>query len=304
VIASIGILAAILLPALARAREAARRSSCANNLKQWGLVFKMYSGESGAGSFPPMQLEGELAGRVTVAIAPMVDAVYPEYLTDPSILICPSDANDDISDLKYTASEAPPGKTEDDWAITDERYKDNIDASYAYLGWVFDRLDDRPEFNAPISQFVLISQLIPDIPDPNMPVPIQLARGIEIAGQCCLLGCNGQPPNPNAIAEDITNAVDYSGNPCGNGGGTTLFHLCEGVERFTVQDVANPAASTLSQSEIFIMFDAFSTNAADFNHIPGGSNVLFMDGHVEFIKYTGKAPITRTVAVVVGGFSA
>ncbi|HEX73073.1 MAG TPA: prepilin-type N-terminal cleavage/methylation domain-containing protein, partial [Candidatus Hydrogenedentes bacterium] len=40
VIAIIGILAAILLPALARARESARRASCQNNLKQWGLVFK------------------------------------------------------------------------------------------------------------------------------------------------------------------------------------------------------------------------------------------------------------------------
>ena len=49
VIAIIGILAAILLPALARAREAARRASCANNLKQMGLVFKMYANESKGG---------------------------------------------------------------------------------------------------------------------------------------------------------------------------------------------------------------------------------------------------------------
>jgi prepilin-type N-terminal cleavage/methylation domain-containing protein len=51
VIAIIGILAAILLPALARAREAARRASCANNLKQMGIVLKMYNNEWN-GRFP------------------------------------------------------------------------------------------------------------------------------------------------------------------------------------------------------------------------------------------------------------
>jgi prepilin-type processing-associated H-X9-DG protein len=73
-----GILAAITLPAAARAREAARRASCQNNLKQIGLLIQSYHQETR--ELPPyLGREGTL----------MMDLKLVD-LQDPHVLRCPS----------------------------------------------------------------------------------------------------------------------------------------------------------------------------------------------------------------------
>jgi prepilin-type N-terminal cleavage/methylation domain-containing protein len=51
VIAIIAVLAAMLLPALNRARTAAENTQCRNNLRQWGIAIPTYIGDFGA--YPP-----------------------------------------------------------------------------------------------------------------------------------------------------------------------------------------------------------------------------------------------------------
>lgn len=152
VIAIIGILASILLPALARAREAARRSSCQNNLKQWGIVYKMYAGENSGQKFPPVEFEMECKSytdaednHTCIAFGPLVDSVYPEYLTDPGIVFCPSDAKDRLDQHKDANGNLTLIRK-----VAGNRNEgvEAIDASYTYFSFVFDKLGDSDPQNS------------------------------------------------------------------------------------------------------------------------------------------------------------
>jgi prepilin-type processing-associated H-X9-DG protein len=98
---------------------------------------------------------------------------------------------------------------------------------------------------------------------------------------------------------DQDSNLDYSGSAWtgyGNAGGNIVYRLREGIERFLITDINNPSASSKAQSSIWIMMDTLCTSQSNdplFNHIPGGCNVLYMDGHVEFVRYPGSNPVSR-----------
>lgn len=92
VIAIIGILAGILLPTLGRARESARRTQCASNLKQIGLAINMYSNDNN-GAFPTGGNAGSTASASTTAATELesIGKLFDAYITDRKVFRCTSD---------------------------------------------------------------------------------------------------------------------------------------------------------------------------------------------------------------------
>jgi prepilin-type N-terminal cleavage/methylation domain-containing protein len=94
VIAVIAILAALLLPALARAKVQARRTVCLNNLKQIGVSFRGWANDHN-GKFPWKMDKAEGGGKpdgITPSTANVQFSIVSNELAMTKILICPADA--------------------------------------------------------------------------------------------------------------------------------------------------------------------------------------------------------------------
>ncbi len=247
VVGIIGLLASILMPSLARAREAARRAVCGSNLRQIGMCLQMYADEAD-GRYPPLQPTGKPGCLPPLEFSPLTfkgDAIYPEYLAEARVLVCPSDldGNQQFDSGRWREMFAPPDHRNIKPCMFD-------DLSYHYVPWVIR------------SPWVWDDALM------------DYDQGFVLAFQDVLRkSAAGLAALPTWSFTD-ENQREHQ-----------IMPLHQGVARFMITDINAPASGFVGESALPVFFDQLSVVVTDFNHVPGGTNVLYLDGHVSYAKY-------------------
>jgi prepilin-type N-terminal cleavage/methylation domain-containing protein/prepilin-type processing-associated H-X9-DG protein len=320
VIAIIAVLIALLLPAVQAAREAARRMSCTNNLKQIGLGLHNY--ETIAGAFPPADIianptvPGQTTNGFSVhcRILPFMEQGVAfnalnfnfSHLQAPnssvvgmsvSVFLCPSDVNNDkrtpfppFTGLAAAASVTSYGFCEGDW--------------FMWNG--FNPPDNRSAFQP--NRSLRIAEFTDGTSQTLLATDVRIYQPLRRCG-AQLANINDPSVIPPPSADPYTVAPEYGSAACSLGQSHTFW--ADGNPHETSMTTAWPpnkaVLGRLGEGDLDLETRLYVQGGPTFGAItarsyhPGGVNALFGDGGVRFIKSTVNGVTWRALGTVRGG---
>lgn len=208
VIAIIGILAGILLPVLSRARESARSTQCASNVKQIGMGLIMYANENSE-AFPSSTADAMLS----------LNLLFPNYISDQRVFKCPSDTSVTATSNATIAAATKFTKNQCSYGY-DYTHTQADDADVAILA-------DRPTNNA--------ASLPTSANSPNHGGTVNAAGTADVTGRGQnVLYLDGHvefmsTQNAGWFAADGTTRDDIYGNNAATTGGTDTYIIQNGL---------------------------------------------------------------------------
>jgi len=275
IIVMAAVLVGSLIAVFPRAREYRRRAICLQNLRQLSVSFKIYANDWNS-MYPPKKrvLNADDPSDDRYRLVPEGSSIYPRYMQDLELLFCPSDEM--VSDFPQISSQQL-----NEAGISSDVIRNLIDdSSYAYTGYVAYSGDYGTFVTDAESQFLGFVRAIDEF------------------------GWTDFDSDITFPDQSLDQYKKYTTRHSG-----TIYRLREGIGKLLVTDASNAALVKTAESECAIMWDKLRTRPSRqthgawvFNHFPGGSNVLFLDGHVEFVKFPGKFPVTDGVAQAIGKF--
>lgn len=274
------LLVSILLPGLRGAAEASRKASCMNNLKQLHLAMRIFADENSTGLWPAKAPSQE-------NFMFEFDSVYPEYLDSLEVLFCPSDREDPADFL----GAAGQGWRNQDGTLNGDIVDGTIQTLFpppGFPNWPFPPPHSDP--SSPAYSEKKASVTIPMAPPSDVSYmytgwALLPPEVLEPVGS--LLLAYSKAAEEGKLDQDIT--FSHPGNSLiAEDTEVTIYRLRDGMARFFITDLANPSASTVVASRLPVMWDNFGSKMHWHNHFAPGINVLYMDGHVEFMLFSGE----------------
>jgi prepilin-type N-terminal cleavage/methylation domain-containing protein/prepilin-type processing-associated H-X9-DG protein len=312
VISIIGVLVALLLPAVQSAREAARRAQCTNNLKQLGIALHNYEGTWNtlpAGRYGYPFLWSSLASLLShVEAANMFNAInfsfpsetgqapYPANLTAQSLVLsvflCPSDGQDRVDPVNFGAT----------------NYVANCgtgtinSANFNVVPGA--KLPDGPFYNTSAIRFANVLDGLSST----------AAYGETILGSGFDSSAGGVPPTNATRQFALFNATTITTIPAAQFlPPNTYLSVCESPDVWS----GDRGREWSRGSYIMASYNHFLTpnskkpdctdksrNAAitgPRSFHPGGVNILMLDGHVQFVKDSVNLLSFRAISTRAGG---